>query len=388
MAHLHWPRSSAGKLLLALALILALATVYLWGHVNEPVAAAGVFQPTESVHAAAFSNVSSCTWSPLDQQSCRNMIIQRLCRISSHCANYSALGRRFLVFGDSTMGPKTLFNHLYNFTHPDASSFPVHYHCEHRRGKNCRNNVIMELGPSPPNRAWVAPNISLGEGPTHNGLQNHFCSDCATCNPTFMACKIIRGNSSSSDMEERQTQSRFQSSRNSYPLVYGGYLRGEFARDVGIQTPWYQTTQENTALSMERIYNAPELLLDWNGRPICLISAGQHDAGIPNITLEIYLTNVEWYIQVMRPQCELIIWLGPTMPAGRYDYPLTPALTTAWNKAVRTMIDAAPPELHTVFVDVLKASEYEGFLRDNIHMEDSWYETLAAFFRDMISTSC
>ena len=280
------------------------------------------------------------------------------------------------------MGTNRLSRHLLNFTLKDTSSMPFPYQCENLRGDRCNDMKLLNLK-YPVNKTWTPPNFTLGEGPTLFGTEQPFCVDCSGCGSNFTVCKAV--NSQKSFEQQPQTTSAY----HGRPIIYGGYINREFARDVELQTAQFPTSQENIAAFVKRAFNKPRMLKDLNGRPVCLISAGQHDAGVPNITTDIYVKNVEWYINIMRPQCEFIIWLGSTLPAGLADYPQTPELIGAWNTAARALIEARPG-LNTLFVDVANASKYEGKLikRDNIHMEDPWYKALAGTFIEALSTSC
>ena len=323
----------------------------------------------------------SCTWSPSAASQCQETISRWFCHKSSKSKD--ALGRRFLVFGDSTMSTNHLSKHFINLTiRDDTTMLPNNYHFRTHHGDRCNEQTIMKLA-YPENRVWIAPNHTLGEGPLGFGARQPFCSDCGGCNSLFTVCSVSKNYGSITP------QSRAISMSNFTPVIYGGYFKVEFARDVEMQTPQYRTSQENIAAFVERAYNKPQLLKDWNGRPVCLISAAHHDAAIPNIAQDVCVSNVRWYIQLMQPQCDFIIWLGANLPAGFAEYAQSPARTTSWNTAVRDMIEAQP-DLNTVFVDVLEASHTECKTKagDNIHMEDSWYEALADVFVQALSTKC
>ena len=318
---------------------------------------------------------ASCTWSPSAPEECHAALVSRLCQNEP---NKKASRRRFIAMGDSTTGAMHLFKYLYDSTIRDAqakiqAAFGNEVIVEERRGGKCRNNELFGLGyPS----AWVPPNFSLGEGPIH-GDEEPFCSDCGGGESVFL---IVANNASA-----------ISSNRKSFdgPLLYGGFFKSEFARDVTIQSPQFGTTQENTAFFIQKAYNSPDLLEEWRNMPVCLLSAAHHDTGVPGVTKEIYLTNVEWFIQVMQPQCHFIIWLGANLPAGQEGFPQTRELTAEWNTAVRQMLDNRP-DVNAIFVDVLAASHYEGNLwpGDNLHMDQIWYETLGGFFANVLSTKC
>jgi hypothetical protein len=174
------------------------------------------------------------------------------------------------------------------------------------------------------------------------------------------------------------------------PIVYGGFIKAEFARDVEMQSAEFITSQENIAAFINTAYNSKGLVRDW-GKPVCLASTAHHDAAIPNITQEIYLTNVEWYIRVLKPHCEYIIWLGATAPADVIpgEYPQTLNLTRDWNTGVRELLERKT-DLNAVFVDIFVASQQDGAHRpdDNLHLAYAWYSAMASFFWSVMSTKC
>ena len=170
-------------------------------------------------------------------------------------------------------------------------------------------------------------------------------------------------------------------------MVHGGYVNVEFARDVEMQSSEFGTTQENIAAFLDRTYNQPELVQDF-GRPICVVNAGHHDATIPNITKEKFLTNVEWYLNLLRPQCESIIWIASTAPMTD-EFVQTLNLTKAWNDGVRELLEQSSPVLRakTAFVDGFESSRRFPH-RDNIHMGWEWYQRLATLIQDVTTAQC
>jgi hypothetical protein len=366
---------------------------------------------------------SSCVWSPNSSSvACRNLIVSYICSKDDGLK----LGRRLIVLGDSTNGPNFLFKFLKPLMITQAPTriaaiCPSRYECVARAGKRCNNNEIFGLD-YPFNNSWVPPDASRGEGPMSYGLQNPFCSDCvsvhsallcllfslcsivlpcaaflsprvtvpttltrkSSCYRRFLLCSL---KSESAPCLGSAKVGRSVGAENYIPFVYGGFISSEYARHVELQSPHHLTTQENIALFLRRFYNTNGLIRDW-GMPICLVNSAVHDAAIPGITTETYVSNIEWYLKILSRECELIIWLGSTAPLGLYPdrFPQTKQRMFTWNAAVREAIHQRP-ELNAVFVDVYNASEeYEH--RDNIHMHESWYEALAAFFADAVSTRC
>ncbi|GKZ00277.1 hypothetical protein MPSEU_000980600 [Mayamaea pseudoterrestris] len=256
----------------------------------------------------------SCIWSPKPNgdAECRNLLLSRIC---SH--RNERLGRRFLLLGDSTMGPHHLSKFLPQLQgghHQLVNKLKTNcrniYACELLEGDRCRSNEMFGLD-YPWNDTWVFPNHEAGEGPISYGLNYSFCSDCAGCYTSIRVCSLV--NESQTCLDHLNAANKTQRQKRRRPIVYGGFLKVEFARDVEMQSSAYTTTQENIAAFVNASYNSPGLVRDW-GKPICLISTAHHDAAIPNVTRGVYLSNIEWYIRILYPHCESIIWLGATAP--------------------------------------------------------------------------
>ena len=116
----------------------------------------------------------------------------------------------------------------------------------------------------------------------------------------------------------------------------------EFAKDVDLQTPEFQTTQENIAAYIDRVWNTAELLKDW-GKSVCVLSAGNHDMVIANITTVEYIQNVKFMLTNMMDSCVHMIWLGNT--ADIKDYPehiQTKEKMKLWDVSMKKMIEVEP----------------------------------------------
>ncbi|GKY93428.1 hypothetical protein MPSEU_000310300 [Mayamaea pseudoterrestris] len=344
--------------------------------------------PTTPDTASPAKPSSSCTWSPTHNDTeCRELIVSRLC---SHKSD--RLGRRVLFFGDSTVGPNRLFKDLQDHFKEDQfvanldSVCPGLYSCSFRFGSHCRSNLAYGLQ-YPANNVWRPPNLDLGEGPVVFGLTHHFCSDCAQCRTTVRVCSLANESQSCLDTIQRADNVQDPLKQQNSSLVYGGFIKAEFARDVEMQSDLFTTTQENNAVFINASYNSDGLVRDW-GKPYCIVSTAHHDAGIQNMTREKYLANVEWYLGVLNSHCESIIWLGATAPKQTepFPYPQTVNQTRSWNAGVQEIVERMP-ELNTVFMDVLEASRLAEH-HDNIHMGGDWYQVLASFFWSVVSTKC
>jgi len=157
----------------------------------------------------------------------------------------------------------------------------------------------------------------------------------------------------------------------------------EFARDLEIQTPQFQTTQENLAAYVSHKWNTPELLELW-GKPICVLGAGNHDILLDNITTEDFVRNVRFMLTTMQPACGHLVWLGNTTNGRESEYPQTMRQMKSWDAAVKEMIESEPLLLGmSSFIDVIDASLTFPHA-DFIHMDDRWYSELGKWFIDFM----
>jgi hypothetical protein len=160
--------------------------------------------------------------------------------------------------------------------------------------------------------------------------------------------------------------------------TYGGFVSIEFARDVEIQTPKYLTIQENVAQYLHNSWNkiGSPLLQDW-GLPICVLNTGAHDVMIPNMTIEIFLKHLSWYMNIFKSECAHFIWLSNTAPASdATDFVQTSDLMKQYDDAVKAMIaNSRSLRRLTSFVNVFDSSA-KGAHADHIHMDNMWYKAL------------
>lgn len=147
----------------------------------------------------------------------------------------------------------------------------------------------------------------------------------------------------------------------------------EFAKDVEIQTTELGTTQKNLVAYIDRVWNTPHMLREW-GQPVCVISAGIHDAGIKNITTWSYLQNVQELLIDFGGVCQHIVWLGNSAPKGNPIHPQRFDLMKDWDEKVKSMVEGKF-RTNVTFVDVFDASAGYPHM-DNVHMENSWYQQL------------
>ena len=243
--------------------------------------------------------------------------------------------------------------------------------CQQRMSTRYQLNDFLDLQYAD---EWKMPDPTKFEGPLKYGLLNSYCTDCSGCASNFLDCQIQQ----LFEMDPvRQTCDRKR-------LTYGGYMGIEFARDVEIQTPTYSTTQENIAEYLRHSWNDPtsplQVMKDW-GLPICVINTGNHDAMLPDITLEDFIKNVKWYLNIYRYQCAHIIWLSNTAPAiDNTNYVQTQQLMVQYDNAVKDLI-ANTRSLRRMmsYINVFDASTKWPHA-DHIHMDNDWYARLGQWF--------
>jgi len=242
--------------------------------------------------------------------------------------------------------------------------------CEAHAADRCQLNDNFGL---PYAETWVPPDPLKFEGPKKYGAENPGCSDCAGCATNFLECSYDPLNRNGDEGSYCKNNKR----------VYGGFMTMEFARDLEIQTPQFQTTQENLAAYVSHKWNTPELLELW-GKPICVLGAGNHDILLDNITTEDFVRNVRFMLTTMQPACGHLVWLGNTTNGRESEYPQTMRQMKSWDAAVKEMIESEPLLLGmSSFIDVIDASLTFPHA-DFIHMDDRWYSELGKWFIDFM----
>ncbi len=251
----------------------------------------------------------TCNWSPESTDECTRLLKYRLPKP----LQLSKPGKqRWLFFGDSTMKRQLLQSELQKklidepirqmkeLKNPCWSNLE----CEAELAERCLLEPVYKLEREP---NWKPPSWSDNfEGPIHYGFKNQYCSDCSGCETNFVQC---RNNSNFNNPGQ---------CKDSETLVYGGFMRMEFARDVELQTTLFQTTQENTVWYLHEHFNANDLAIEW-GKPMCVIGIGFHDMILIRVTgafnVDEFVKNLEWYLNMMKDECSHIIWLSNTAPS-------------------------------------------------------------------------
>eukprot|EP00977_Amphora_coffeiformis_P020258 scaffold8028_cov165-Amphora_coffeaeformis.AAC.7 len=138
--------------------------------------------------------------------------------------------------------------------------------------------------------------------------------------------------------------------------IHGGGRKHHTASISGMVDAWKNATREEKK-SMERVSKSGNVY----EKPTCVVNTGHHDAIIGNLTgfpdaQERFVANVQWYLHLMAEQCETILWIATTAPAGDGRFQKIKQ-TKEWNEGVKEMLSNDPilREM-SVFIDVYDAS--------------------------------
>ena len=252
------------------------------------------------------------------------------------------------MFGDSTM------NRLYKWgsTYTNLVSTSRQQVLENTNLVSCkvqdpsdRCHLNEQFGYDYPPE-WVPP--TLGHGPILYGLENPYCQDCRGCYPSLLECSATKNQTALNEISRLTDSEKME-------LIYGSFMGVEFAKDVELQTDQYATTQENVVAYVRNSWNAPELLEIWQP-PTCLVNTGHHDVLLPNMTQQVYLDNVQWYLHLLADVCQSILWLATTAPQSD-DFAQKINTTKDWGTAVQRLIEndgVLQPK--TLYINVFAAS--------------------------------
>jgi hypothetical protein len=335
--------------------------------------------------------LASCVWLPGNTTECSNVLTKMITGTFDSTNNeHHPIPRRWLFMGDSTMARLwSASENLRGILMNDGldsirQSCPGVYSCSSHNHERC--GLTRAYGLTRPNHQWKQPNTTLGEGPIGYGLKNPYCQDCSGCNSAYVQCHL-------NDPLSNESNCAYQRK-----LKYGGFLGIEFARDVEVQSAEFLTTQQNLARFIETNYNSPFLIQHFGGKPVCVVRTGLHDLILPQMTTELFLKNVIWYLHLMRPQCSKLVWLQNTAPLRLNDkdpkswYLQTVESITNYNNAVYDFLKNdqtdGTKELRkiTTVVDVFEASKAAEFTdpEDNVHKCWAWYSLFSAWWREII----
>ncbi len=274
------------------------------------------------------ANKWTCDWSIESLDECNQVLAHRLPPPTSPQGAAAAgmvsptTKQRWLFFGDSTM--KRPFNksnlNRYLVEEPlifisEGSKEDIDDNqyacwsdllCTERHDDRCYHDRVFQVERV---AEWQLPVWDNFEGPTGWAKDKPYCSDCSGCDPHFLHC-LPKAGTAATNNEGRKC--------NLNNMVYGGYMKVEFAKDVELQTPQYRTTQENTANYLHEHFNSPQMVTDW-GKPICVIGTGLYDMTLllktDNFHQGHFIENVNWYLMLMKDECSHIIWMANTAPS-------------------------------------------------------------------------
>ena len=204
---------------------------------------------------------------------------------------------------------------------------------------------LMYYGLPPPDHGWKAP--SLGEGPAKE--DRPFCSDCSNCWNVGL-------NSSDLSVE---------------------YLVVEYARDVSVPSQVTATTQETVAFYLNHQYSYSE-------KPICVASAGVHDAAIqPPLTQDNYLRNVEDYLGRLLETCDSVIWINLHAVVETKDTVQRNCRLQQWKNGFLEIISDRSYD-NVYVMDIWEKSFHADFVRPT-QLGQKFYASLARLFRSLMA---
>ena len=370
---------------------------------------------------------SSCVWDPFStNSSCTIFLSQHLSTslnrsralFLSQLESYQhqrfppTIHRRWLLLGDSTvfrlflqLRPHLMMDTVKQFTEyrstqqrclhqtvdTTTKNFRSDFHCTHIHAGRCNTMEQFHLPRLPTIQKWQLPDFAIGEGPMKFGYDHPYCTDCDGCDSHILSCTISNNDDVIDNKVMEQCQRNHNNNSDSVAASYigpsyGGYLSVEFARDVELQTVTYRTTQENfLSMYIANEWNKPIAIHEF-GRPICVVSTGHHDVAVPNITLHVYLQNVQWYLELLIQQCDYILWISNNCPATD-NYHQTIRGTNEWNIGVRDLLlrSKANRSIRSkiFYMDIFNASQTWAH-DDNIHMSQTWYKLLSSFLQNIM----
>mmetsp|Transcript_16667 Transcript_16667/g.47841 ORF Transcript_16667/g.47841 Transcript_16667/m.47841 type:complete len:342 (-) Transcript_16667:2-1027(-) len=234
-----------------------------------------------------------------------------------------------------------------------------------RQLSDCRYNHVFDLSTDYDSTEWIEP--GRNEGPVNYKKKGSFCSDCSGCFSSFQTCpRDVRDSKCPAVLE----------------FGLGGYFAVEFARDRVLQDlapDGPKTTQEVVAAFLSQTWSSSTTTSSTShpyNSAICFIGTGFHDVAIEGITLEAYLENVEWYLDLLRPVCSKYVWMYNTAPlSDDTNHPQKIGQTFEWNEAVGRLLRTPKYKSVSSIIDVFDASKSWSH-SDNIHMTRDWYESL------------
>lgn len=233
----------------------------------------------------------------------------------------------WVFLGDSTM------NRLFD------SIIKTKRSCKSVKRAPGRCNLLPYLGQKK-RKKWTKP--SKNEGPHMYGLNHPFCTDCHECNSELYDC-----------------------GKHTFE-----YISVEFARDVEIQTPTSNTTQETIAQYLQ--------LKECDIFCKCVVNSGIHDMALPHLTDQLYVKHVHFYVQQLVNSCQNVVWMSMTAVRGDKGFPQNNGRIHRWNMLIKGMLHKNFPKVG--FIDVFSMSNFTNLHFDNVHLKRSGYDLIASFF--------
>ena len=207
---------------------------------------------------------------------------------------------------------------------------------------------------------WIppfSPNQTLG--PAEFGMENPFCSDLSGSMNARWESYVPNG------------------------THFVEHLIVEFASDVEQQSLYTNTTQEAATIHAA---NQLQLRNLTNDDSVCVVNTGLHDQILcigksDEYCLEIYLNNVNSYLNLLQYVCGNIVWVSTTTVRGDLGRPQRNDLTFQWNQRVNATIMRKYP--NAFFLDVWNVSSHSHHI-DNVHHTDVYYGPLRNLFTSMM----
>lgn len=296
------------------------------------------------------------------------------------------LPRRWFFFGGDQISNLFRYSSLKSHLIDDAlaqmqQGCPTEYICWQKRHRRCGLARFFEVERKP-NNTWTKPKI---EGPLTYGLKYPNCQDCAGCNSHYTICSK-KSASVAVTTGGRALSSPSHTCGANNTISHGGFFSIEYVRDVELQSVQYDTTQENVASYISSHFDTADLNKLFGGQPVCVVgSTSTRDLSIPGITLELYVSNVAWYLEMLLDHCSHIIWVeavAPLLDDASDKRRISKALIHRWNKAVRDLLNLssnAALRQHTTVMDIYEASKAWPHF-NNIAMNEAWHRSLGNFF--------
>lgn len=283
-------------------------------------------------------NVTRCTYLPQNQKECLSVLNLRVPPPQRH---------RWAFFGDSHMSYLFRDKSALLTEHYEAVQKKCSCRASHSEDR-CNQHGTYGFKKRDP---WKKSNTNT-EGPVGYGRENDGCTDLMGAPHRLLEC----------DAECTEPIA-------TYHLV-------EFARDVELQTPESQYTQENVASYLERKEKS---------KIACVVGTLYHDVKLGGGDAAVYFANVRWYLGLLlRGPCSHVVWIGAPARAEEVGVPQSIDLLRQWNGGVEEILSSAEFRTVTTFVDQLEASRGWPH-RDIVHLDEEYSHYLGGMFAKLMN---